>query len=357
LEHPAGRLHLEPAAGRPANSGADLQHGARRLDADARRRALRLQHLGDFAGGTVAEQLPEGLLVVGDAVALHQGDEVARRVSGERGFGKVWIARHEVLRRGGPVGEIAAPAAGDQDLARNPRVVLQHHNAPPALARLHGAHQPGGARSDDNSVHRFSRHPLTFWQSDALCWLRMTRKVLIVTGDGGDSYEALYACQRFLEAHWEPVIAAPARRRLHMVFHDTEPGWDTYMERPGHSVDANIAITAVSTKEFAAIVILGGRAPEYLRNDASLLELLREFAAQNKCICAIGHGIQVLVAAGLTSGRTVTGHPHVCVEVERAGGIYSEKLAVRDGRMITAQSWKAHPEFYREVFAVLEAPK
>ena len=135
----------------------------------------------------------------------------------------------------------------------------------------------------------------------------MTRKVLIVTGDGGDSYEALYACQRFLEALWEPVIAAPSRRRLHMVFHDNEPGWDTYVERPGHAVDAHIAITAVSTKEFAAIVILGGRAPEYLRNDASLLSLVREFTAHNKVVCAIGHGIQVLVAAGLTTGRTVTG--------------------------------------------------
>ena len=139
----------------------------------------------------------------------------------------------------------------------------------------------------------------------------MTRKVLIVTGDGGDSYEALYACQRFLEAHWEPVIAAPARRRLHMVFHDREPGWDTYVERPGHSLEAQMAITAVSAKEFAAIVILGGRAPEYLRNDASMLSLVREFAAQNKCVCALGHGIQILVAAGLVSGRTVTGHPHV----------------------------------------------
>jgi protease I len=185
----------------------------------------------------------------------------------------------------------------------------------------------------------------------------MTRKVLIVTGDGGDSYEALYALQRFQEAHWEPVIAAPARRRLHMVIFDSEPGWDTYVERPGHSVEAHIAITAVSAKEFAAIVILGGRAPEYLRNDASLISLVREFATQNKCVCAIGHGIQVLVAAGLTSGRTVTGHPHVCVEVERAGGTYSEKPAIRDGRMITARSWKSHPEFYREVFACLDAPK
>ena len=181
----------------------------------------------------------------------------------------------------------------------------------------------------------------------------MSRKVLLVTGDGGDSYEALYGCQRFLEANWEPVIAAPARRRLHMVFHDIEPGWDTYVEKAGHSLEARVAITAVASKEFAGIVVLGGRAPEYLRNDASLLSLVREFADQNKCISAIGHGIQVLVAAGIVKGRTVTGHPHVVVEVERAGGVYAEKPAVRDGRMITAQSWRSHPEFYREVLACL----
>jgi protease I len=185
----------------------------------------------------------------------------------------------------------------------------------------------------------------------------MTRKVLLMTGDGGNSYEALYACQRFQEAYWEPVIAAPSRRLLHLVFHDYEPGWDTYLERPGHSMEAQISITAVAAKEFAALIILGGRAPEYLRNDASVLSLVREFDGQNKCVCALGHGIQVLVAAGLVSGRTVTGHPNVCVEVERAGGKYSNKPAIRDGRLITAQSWKAQPEFYRELFACLEAPK
>jgi len=181
----------------------------------------------------------------------------------------------------------------------------------------------------------------------------MSRKVLIITGDGGDSYEALYACQRLLEAHWEPVVAAPSRRRLHMVLHDYEPGWETYVERPGHSIDADVAITAVAAREFAAILILGGRAPEYLRNDASLLSLLHEFVRLDKCICAIGHGIQVLVAADIVKGRTVTGHAHVRIEVERSGGVYSPKTAVRDGKLITAQTWKAHPEFYREVFAGL----
>jgi putative intracellular protease/amidase len=127
-----------------------------------------------------------------------------------------------------------------------------------------------------------------------------------VTGDGGDSYEALYACQRFLEALWEPVIAAPSRRRLHMVFHDSEPGWDTYVERPGHAVEAHIAITAVSTKEFAGIVILGGRAPEYLRLNKQVLDIVRHFADANKPIAAICHGAQVLTTAGVAKGRRIS---------------------------------------------------
>lgn len=180
-----------------------------------------------------------------------------------------------------------------------------------------------------------------------------SRKILIVTGDGGDGYEALYAYQRFLEARWEPVLAAPSRRRLHLVFHDVEPGWETYSERAGPSLEADIVITAASAREFAALLILGGRAPEYLRNDASLISLVREFAERDCCIFAIGHGIQVLTAAAVIVGRTVTCHPHVRIEVERCSAIYSNKPAVRDGKLVTAQSWRAHPEFYREVFACL----
>jgi protease I len=181
----------------------------------------------------------------------------------------------------------------------------------------------------------------------------MSRKILILTGDAGDSYEALYAYHRFCEALWLAVIAAPTRRRLHMVIHDTEPGWETYVERQGFSLEPDVAVTAVAVKEFAAVIIPGGRAPEYLRNDASVLSLVREFEEHDKCICAIGHGIQVLTAAGLTKGRTVTCHAHVRIEVERSGGTYSNKPAVRDGKLITAQSWHAHPEFYREIFGLL----
>src|SRR5262249_49857294 len=139
----------------------------------------------------------------------------------------------------------------------------------------------------------------------------MSRKILLITGDGGDSYEAMYASQRFREAGWEPVIAAPSRRILHLVVHDYEPEWDTYIERPGHALQADVAITAVSAREFAAIVILGGRAPEYLRNDSSLLALVREFAGQDKWICAIGHGVQVLVAGGMLKGLLTACHPNI----------------------------------------------
>lgn len=182
----------------------------------------------------------------------------------------------------------------------------------------------------------------------------MSRKILILTGDGGESYEALYAYQRFLEARWEPVVAAPSRRTLHLMIHDREPGWSTYSERPGHLMDADVAITAVAAREFAGLIIVGGRAPEYLRNDPSVLSLVREFAQQDKCIGAIGHGVQLLTAAGLTTGRTLTGHPHVQIEVERGGGTFVSKPAVRDGKLITAQTWRAHPDFYRDVFACLE---
>jgi protease I len=179
------------------------------------------------------------------------------------------------------------------------------------------------------------------------------KKILVVTGDAGESYEALYAVHRFREEGYEPVIAAPSKRRLHLVMHDFEPGWDTYIERQGYGLDSDITFSEVNASDYDAILILGGRAPEYLRNDGRLLEIVRAFDNAGKWVFAICHGIQVLTAAGLAAGRSVTCYEHVRVEVEQAGGTWCSPQAVRDGRIVTAQTWQSHPEFYREVFACL----
>src|SRR5215469_18948899 len=107
-------------------------------------------------------------------------------------------------------------------------------------------------------------------------------QILIVTGDAGESFEALYAVHRFREASWGIAIAAPSVRRLHLVMHDFEPGWDTYVERAGYGVEADIALADVDPSEYAGILIMGGRAPEYLRHNRCAVELVRQFAAQQK---------------------------------------------------------------------------
>ena len=178
-------------------------------------------------------------------------------------------------------------------------------------------------------------------------------KILIVTGDGGESYETLYAVHRFREAGWEAVVAAPSRRRLHLVMHDFEPGWDTYIERQGYGLEADIALDQVAARDYEAILLIGGRAPEYLRANAKLLALVRDFDAAQKWIFAICHGIQILNAAGLVGGKRVTCYEHVRAEVEQVGGQYCTDQAVRDGRIVSAQTWQSHPEFYREIFACL----
>jgi protease I len=178
-------------------------------------------------------------------------------------------------------------------------------------------------------------------------------RILIITGDGGESYEALYAVHRFREAGWQAVVAAPSRRRLHLVMHDFEPGWDTYIERPGYGLEADIAFDQVRVADYDAVLILGGRAPEYLRNNDGLLEIIRDFDRAGKWIFAICHGIQVLAAAGLARGKRVTCYEHVRLEAEQAGGTFVNEQAVADGRIVTAQTWQSHPEFYREIFARL----
>ena len=182
----------------------------------------------------------------------------------------------------------------------------------------------------------------------------MSKRILIVTGDAGEGYEAWYGFHRFQEEGMTPVVASIAARRLHMVMHGFEPGWDTYVERPGYGIEATVAFDQIQPGDYDAILLIGGRAPEFLRHNEKLLSIVRAMDAAGKWIFSICHGIQILAAAGLVTGKTVTCYEHVRSEVALCGGTWDARQAVRDGRLVTAQTWESHPEFYREVMACLK---
>jgi protease I len=182
----------------------------------------------------------------------------------------------------------------------------------------------------------------------------MSKKVLIITGDAGESYETLYAKHRLMEAGHTPAIASTRKGPLNLVMHDFEPGWDTYVERPGYKVAADLTFNEVKVGDYAAVLLLGGRAPEFLRNDPTLLKLVREFADGGKFVFSICHGIQILVAAGLAGGRRLTCYEHVKSEVTSAGGEWIGQEAVRDGKFVSGQTWMSHPDFFRHVMQCLE---
>lgn len=185
--------------------------------------------------------------------------------------------------------------------------------------------------------------------------MNTSKKILIITGDAGESFEILYAIHRLREAGYEPVIAAPAVKPMNLVIHDFEPGWDTYVERKGYIVESQISFDQVDTDEYRAVLFPGGRAPEYLRNDPRVISITKEFYDSGKFVFAICHGVQILVTAGLVDKRKIACYEHVKFEVECCGGIYvSPDEAVKDGRIVTGKTWQSHPEFYKIVFNCLK---
>jgi len=182
-----------------------------------------------------------------------------------------------------------------------------------------------------------------------------SKKILIITGDAGESFEILYATHRLLEAGYEPVVAAPEVKSMNLVIHDFEPGWDTYVERKGYLVKSQISFDEVDPDEYKAVLFPGGRAPEYLRNDVRVISIAKEFYESGKYVFAICHGVQILVTAGLVNNRKIACYEHVKFEVECCGGIYvTPDEAVKDGRIVTGKTWQSHPEFYKIVFNCLK---
>ena len=174
------------------------------------------------------------------------------------------------------------------------------------------------------------------------------KKILIVTGDAGESFEILYASHRLREEDYIPVIAAPSVKRMNLVMHDFEPGWDTYVERMGYIIPSDVSFDDVNTAEYEALLIPGGRAPEYLRNDTNVIRIVKEFHDSNKYIFAICHGVQILVTAGLVDQKNIACYEHVKFEVEACGGIYiTPDQAVKDGKIVTGKTWQCIRNFIK----------
>ncbi|MFP3281217.1 MAG: DJ-1/PfpI family protein [Vulcanisaeta sp.] len=180
-------------------------------------------------------------------------------------------------------------------------------------------------------------------------------KVLILTGDAGESLEVLYPYQRLLEEGYEVHIAAPSRKTIQTVVHDFVPGFDTYTEKPGYLVKADLAFKEVNPEDYVALVLPGGRAPEYIRNDPDVQRIVRHFFEQNKPVAVICHAPLILAAAGVLRGRKVSAYPALKPDVENAGGIFIDGAAVVDGLMVSARAWPDHPQWMREFIRILKS--
>ncbi|MEJ5198654.1 MAG: DJ-1/PfpI family protein [Anaerolineae bacterium] len=188
----------------------------------------------------------------------------------------------------------------------------------------------------------------------------MAKKILMLVGDFVEDYEVMVPFQALLMVGYQVHAVCPDKKagdKVRTAVHDFE-GDQTYSEKPGHNFQLNATFAEIKPEEYDALVIPGGRAPEYIRLNPRVLEIVRHFAAADKPIAAICHGAQVLAAAGVVKGKQCTAYPAVGPDVTSAGGQYVavpvDKAHV-DGKLVTAPAWPAHPEWLAKFLQVLGA--
>ncbi len=180
-------------------------------------------------------------------------------------------------------------------------------------------------------------------------------RVLLIAGDATESLDTWYPYHRLREEDIEVQIAAPSKKVLNSVVHDFEPGWDTYIEKPGYRIPADIAFRDVKPENYDGIILSGGRAPEYLRNDPDLKEIVRHFVEREKPIAALCHGSLILAALDAIRGRTIATYSALAPDMERAGAKFKDTEVVAEGNLVTSRTWMDLPFFMREFLKVLRA--
>lgn len=184
------------------------------------------------------------------------------------------------------------------------------------------------------------------------------KKILFLTGDFAEDYETMVPFQALQAVGHRVDAVCPGKKageRVKTAIHDFE-GDQTYTEKPGHQFTLNASFDEIDPQDYDALAIAGGRAPEYLRLNPKVIELVQHFALANKPVAAICHAAQLLAAAEVIRGKRISAYPACAPEVRLAGGEYADiaiDSAVTDAPFVTAPAWPAHPEWLRQFFALL----
>jgi protease I len=186
------------------------------------------------------------------------------------------------------------------------------------------------------------------------------KKVLFLTGDFTEDYETMVPFQMLEMVGYTVHAVCPNKKKgdtIKTAIHDFE-GDQTYTEKPGHNFALNYSFDDVIMGDYDGLVIAGGRAPEYLRLNEKVIEMVQHFFTTDKPVAAICHGIQILTAADVVKGRKLTAYPAVGPEVTLAGGLFQSipvDEAFVDGNLVTSPAWPAHPSFIREFLKIMGA--
>lgn len=184
------------------------------------------------------------------------------------------------------------------------------------------------------------------------------KRILMIVGDFVEDYEVMMPFQALQMVGHTVDAVCPDKKAgdtVRTAIHDFE-GDQTYSEKPGHNFSLNTTFDEVDPASYDALVLPGGRAPEYLRLHDRVLDMCRHFAEADKPIAAICHGLQILSAAGVLSGRACSCYPAVAPEVRAAGGQYVDipvDAAHTEGNLVSAPAWPAHPAWLAQFLALL----
>lgn len=189
-----------------------------------------------------------------------------------------------------------------------------------------------------------------------------SKNLLMIVGDFSEDYEVMVPFQALTMLGYTVHNVCPGKKAGDSVatcVHDFE-GFQTYTEKRGHNFAINFNFDEVDVNNYLGLILPGGRAPEYLRMNEKVLKITKEFFNQNKPICAICHGPQILCSAGVLKDVESTAYPACRSEVESSGSKFVGDNQTFDNvvvdlkhKLVSTPAWPGQPGVLRKFVELL----